>query len=51
MKRRREKVVSAEVLAQWRGRLGMLRQRLVETPGAEDAWFWRIQFHLIWFLL
>jgi hypothetical protein len=51
MRRRREKIVGAELLAQWRERLGVLRQRLVEAPGAEDAWFWRIQFHLIWFLL
>jgi hypothetical protein len=51
MRRRRENVVSAEVLAQWRGRLGVLRQRLADSPGADDAWFWRIQFDLIWFLL
>jgi hypothetical protein len=51
MKRRREQPVSATVLALWRERFTALRARLLETPNAGDAWFWKVQCHIIQYLL
>jgi hypothetical protein len=51
MMRRREQTVETSVLAFWRARLATLQGKLAETPGAGDAWFWKVQCHVIQYLI
>ncbi len=41
----------AEILTLWQARFATLFRKLRETPTAEDAWFWKVQCHIIHYLL
>ena len=51
MKRHRKQPIPAEVIVFWRTRYAALHQRLIETPGAQDAWFWQIQCEIFAYFL
>jgi hypothetical protein len=35
----------------WQARFATLFRKLTQTPTAEDAWFWKVQCHIIHYLL
>jgi hypothetical protein len=41
----------AEILTFWQARFATLFRKLTQTPTAEDAWFWKVQCHIIHYLL
>jgi hypothetical protein len=51
MRRRVQKTIDAEVLALWRARFAMLGEKLAQSPSSESAWFWRIQWDILNYLL
>ncbi len=51
MKRKLKQPVRAEVLALWRARLLAVGRKLSADAAADDAWFWRIQFEILNYLL
>jgi hypothetical protein len=51
MRRRAKQTIDAEVLASWRGRFALLGERLAQNPTSELAWFWRVQWDILNYLL
>jgi hypothetical protein len=50
-RRRRAPDVRAEVLDFWRGRFALLGEKLAKSPDAGEAWFWRIEWNILNYLL
>jgi hypothetical protein len=51
MRRRVKKDVDAEVLAIWRARFALVGEKLAANPSSESAWFWRVQWDILNYLL
>ena len=50
-RRRRTQTVSRELLESWRQRSDRLGEKLAESPGAREAWFWKIEWDILNYLL
>jgi hypothetical protein len=51
MKPRSVQVASGDVVAFWRDRFSYLCDKLTNGPDEEDAWFWRVQWDILNYLL
>lgn len=51
MRRRTKQSIDAEVLSLWRARFALLGEKLAQNSSSEYAWFWRVQWDILNYLL
>ena len=51
MRQRIKQAVDAEVLVFWRAQFALVGEKLAQNPLSESAWFWRVQWDILNYLL